>query len=117
MTTSNRRDPYLPTSADAGCWVDGHTGQYGIARMILIAEGLGYVDEAARMPFATLDCVSLARRHYYGSDISDEEVENMHQAADDVESWLNANAAPDGYSFGWHDGEFFLQSDEWWQQD
>ena len=36
--------------------------------------------------------------------------------ADDAETWLNEHVAPEGYQFGWHDGEFFLWSNEEWEQ-
>ncbi len=36
-------------------------------------------------------------------------------AADEAEVWLNATVAPEGYSFGWSDGEFFLWSDQDWE--
>ena len=106
------------TSADnAGCWIDGHWGQYGIARMIQIASEFGFVDSASNPPFATLDCVDIALRHLSpGSDVDWLELENMEQAADDVENWLNENIAPEGFSFGWYDGEFFLWSDESWDE-
>jgi len=35
--------------------------------------------------------------------------------ADDAENWLNDNVAPEGYAFGWHDGEFFLWTDADWE--
>jgi hypothetical protein len=31
---------------------------------------------------------------------------------DDAENWMNDNVAPEGFSFGWEDGEFFLLSNE-----
>jgi hypothetical protein len=119
MTTSTTRAQ--PT--DAGCWIDGHWGGYGVARMIEIAAAHGFVDHAAEPPFATLDCVSIAQRHLAAMGPSTEEapsweeIENMEQASDDVESWLNSHVAPEGYSFGWHDGEFFLWSDETWAEE
>lgn len=35
--------------------------------------------------------------------------------AESAEAWLNANVAPDGWAFGWHDGEFMLWPDSDWQ--
>jgi hypothetical protein len=40
----------------------------------------------------------------------------LADGAEDAEQWLNDFAAPDGYSFGWHEGEFFLWSDEQWEE-
>jgi hypothetical protein len=113
------------TPDDAGCWIDGHWGQYGIARMIEIASLHGYVDPATTPPFAQQDIVEIARRHLAsmgpyteGDDgISDDEHEQLSWTYDDVEAWMNDNVAPEGFSFGWHDGEFFLWSNETWADD
>jgi hypothetical protein len=99
--------------SDAGCYVDGHWGQYAVAHMINRAEEFGYDDA---------EVISLADRHIasIGSDsppgITDDEHEVMTEASDDVEQWLNENVAPDGYSFGWHEGEFFLWSTAQWEE-
>jgi hypothetical protein len=37
--------------------------------------------------------------------------------ADVAERWLNDRIAPDGYSFGWHDGEFFLWTTAEWEDE
>jgi hypothetical protein len=97
-----------------GCWIDGHWGQYGTARMIEIAEENGWVDTAAEPPFATLDGIKLAHRHLASmgpstsEPLTDEEFDQMFWSADDAEAWLNDHIAPDGYRFLWNDGEFFL---------
>jgi len=38
------------------------------------------------------------------------------ETADDAEVYLNT-LVPDGYSFGWSDGEYFLANDAWWSLD
>lgn len=39
------------------------------------------------------------------------------ELVDQTEEWLNEHIAPEGYAFGWHDGEFFLwTTDEWEEQ-
>ena len=45
----------------------------------------------------------------------DNEHEILFDAAEQVETWLNDQVAPEGYSFGWSDGEFMLWSDASWQ--
>jgi hypothetical protein len=101
------------TPADAGCYVDGHWGQYAIAHMVNRAEEFGYSDA---------EVIDLANRHIASigpstaPGLSDDEYEALSQACDEVEEWLNDNVAPDGYSFGWHEGEFFLWSDEQWEE-
>lgn len=94
--------------SDAGCWVDGHWGQYALAHFIYIAAHRGYRDTK------TPDVVDIARRHLaciWPSDaepISDDEWEILHDAADEVEEWMTRNVAPAGYYFTWRDGECFL---------
>lgn len=34
-----------------------------------------------------------------------------------AEEWLNEHVAKDGYSFGWHDGDFVYQSTAWWEEE
>lgn len=97
----------------AGCWIDGHWGQYGTARVIEIAAECGYSDR---------DALEYARRHLAAmgpsTDIglADSEYDALMGYSDDAEDWLNEHSAPEGYSFGWEDGEFFLQSDAWWDE-
>lgn len=99
---------------DAGCWIDGHWGQFGVARLVQIAEENGYTDAGL---------IDLASRHLAAMgpstapDLTDDEHEILSDGADEVEAWLNEHIAPEGYSFGWQDGEFFLQSAEWWQEE
>jgi len=33
-----------------------------------------------------------------------------------AEGWLNSNASLPGHKFGWHDEEFWFQTDEWWKE-
>lgn len=90
---------------DAGCWVDGHWGQYAVARMVELAADHGYDDG---------EVVGLARRHLASAgpsvapDLSDDEHEQLSWAADEVEAWMNEHVAPAGFYFEWSEGEFFL---------
>ena len=91
------------TPADAGCYVDGHHGWHGHAMMLELAHELGW-------PLSEEDHVMILA-HDSGEDTIAGEVtlhEHIYAMMDDAESWLNEHAAPDGYSFGWHDGDFFL---------
>ncbi|WP_405056981.1 hypothetical protein OG474_30125 [Kribbella sp. NBC_01505] len=38
----------------------------------------------------------------------------IHGLADIAEEWMNEYLAPTGHTFGWHEGEFFLWTDEEW---
>ena len=104
------------TPADSGCYCDGHWGQYAGAHVILRATEFGYDDEQA---------IALAQKKLAemfptnGPELTDDEWEILlgHGGAlDDCESWLNDNVAPDGYSFGWFEGEFYLWSDATWDE-
>ncbi len=94
------------TPANAGCWVEGHLGQYAVAEMVSLARHHGYSD---------WPIIDIADRHLasmgpsISEDISDDEHETLAWSADEVEAWMNENVAPDGYYFAWEDGEFFLR--------
>lgn len=110
------RDPAIVKAEpeDAGCWVDGHWGQYGLAHLVLKATDYGYAD-AEMIDYATRHMASMSPNG--DEDLTDDEHEAMSDGADDVESWLNAHVAPEGYSFGWQDGEFFLWADAEWEDE
>ena len=105
------------TEADAGCWIEGHWGQYGPARLCEIALERGWNDDkATELPFAvqhrsTADLVAQKLASMGPSDTdpptADEE-EQIIWASEDAETWLNENVAPEGHYFTWEDGEFFL---------
>lgn len=84
------------TSADAGCWIDGHYGIYATERVLSIAKDLDWP---------------------VSGDIDINDVDQLFDATDEAVDWMNKNVAPEGFSFGWHDGEFFLWSDEEWEED
>jgi len=110
--------PFRAKPDDAGCYVDGTWGTYATAHMVHRAREFGY-DQA--------EVTALADRHmdeHVHGGITHEGIEPLTtdeywelaeagQTGGDVENWLNEHIAPEGYSFGWHDGEFFLQSAEW----
>jgi hypothetical protein len=114
MTGTTKREIVKATPADAGCYVDGQWGQYAVAHMIERATEFGFTDDALE---------DIAARHLATigpSDapyITDDEHDVMIDGSDDAEAWLNEHAAPEGYSFGWLDGEFFLASTAWWEDD
>jgi hypothetical protein len=112
------------TPADAGCYVEGHWGQYAVAHMVQRAEEYGYASDrtaslkerAHREDIADLAARKLATMGPSGApSLTDDEHEALSDASDSVEAWLNDNVAPDGYAFGWLDGEFYLWSDEQWE--
>jgi hypothetical protein len=97
----------------AGCWIDGHWGQYAMSYAILIASEHGYEGEV----------VEVAERHmdecyHPGTDngISPDEHEWVSDSSDAIDAWMTENVAPEGYSFGWYDGEWFLMSSDEWEE-
>ena len=97
------------TTANAGCWVDGHWGWKGIGRVIEIAVERGW-------PITREDADDLAVYMFgnYATDDDEGRCDRVAEAADDAERWLTDNVAPPEHSFGWHDGEFYLWSDARW---
>lgn len=97
-----------------GCYVDGHWGQYAIARVIIVAKDFDYDNNEA---------VSLAAKHLdsmgpsTSPDLTSDEMEMLVEFCDDAEMWLNQNVCRDGYSWNWNDGEFFYQNNEWWNEE
>ena len=85
----------VPVS-EVGCWIDGHWGHYAMARLLALAEGLGWPDA--------------------GEPVDEDDLDSLVMACDDAEAWLNDCVAPDGCSFGWYDGEFWLHSNTWWAE-
>ena len=96
---------------DVGCYVDGHWGQYGIARVIIIAKDYGWDDD---------DAIKIAEKHLASMgpstnpSLDDDEWELLSDATQAAEDWLNDNVSDNNHSWGWNDGEFFYQSTEWW---
>ena len=86
------------------CWIDGHWGIYGLPRMIDIAIEHG-------LPDLGEDECALLSAYEDGEGYDPDE---FYSLADEVEEWMNAWLAPDGYSFGWYEGEFFLLSNDNW---
>lgn len=109
-------DTTTPTRAhpsDAGCWIDGHWGQYGPSRLIEIAVENGMVldadDQAALAAYGYGHTrVWLIKDHPFTADW----ILSQGGLADSAEEWLNEHIAPEGHHFEWSDGEFFLWADE-----
>lgn len=110
--------PSRAVPKDAGCYVDGHWGQYAVAHMVSRAEEFGYDNpEVIALADRHMDeCTHGGITHEGIQPLTDDEHEILIDASDEVENWLNEHIAPEGYFFGWHDGEFFLQSQEWWDE-
>lgn len=88
------------TNIQPGCYVDGHHGHYGIARMIEVAVDIGY-------PIAEDDAQLVADYDAHNAD-DGYDFDGLVWIADRATDWLNDNARLDGHYWEWNDGEFGL---------
>lgn len=99
----------------AGCWIEGSWGVYGATRLIEIAEGHG---------FYLTDDDKLAMQYYnanenekkVGGIMPSEYILDQGGLEDCAEEFLNTFCAPEGYFFGWYEGEFYLWDDSSWEE-
>ena len=75
--------------------------------MVEIAQGFGFeLDGLERQSTA----------NYLSDEYTDgDAAEIVYGAADKAEAYLNEHVAPEGYSFGWYEGEFYLWLVEAWE--
>lgn len=88
------------TSADAGCFFDSHRGHYIIPAIIEFAR-----EQGRDLDDRTTDLVA-----QYDRDWSDDTYPYDHviEESDAAIGWLNDNRRPDGFWWGWNDGDFGL---------
>lgn len=98
MTDITRTEPV------AGCWIDGTWGWRGTPRVIEIAEAYGMTVEP-----------SIKEQGIYNIVEDADGYDQIVDLSDDAEAWLNEHVAPEGFSFGWDDGEFFLRATVDWE--
>lgn len=120
----------------AGCWIDGSRGHYAVSYLVEIAlsnpgflrgrnrSETVYQRNEARVIVRAYnrgdDTVTYTRRtrsgrHKETVDNVAGQIIDQGGLAEAAEDFLNT-LAPEGYSFGWLDGEFFLASAEWWEE-
>lgn len=99
----------------AGCWIDGHWGRFGSSRLLSIAESLGWPLASDSDLIIAINCHDDSTQDCGNPDCCCAEI--VFDATDEAENWLNENIAPEGFSFGWYDGEFFLWSLESWEEE
>ena len=93
------------TAQDAGCWIDGHWGQYAAVRLCELATAHGGPAFLSYGVGEAMDSPVDARDH-----------DGEMWAADDALSWMNDHVAPQGFYFDWCEGELFLWSDDDWAE-
>lgn len=103
------------TAADAGCWIDSHHGQYATPMMLRIATERGWQGLNEAETAGMLAWLNSSNPYDDAEALSDEMFSRLLDAAEDAEQWLNDNVAPDGYSFGWHEGDFMLWDAASWE--
>jgi len=111
---------------DPGCWVEGHWGQYGPDHLADQADGLGWEPETCLDdPRELRRIADLIGDWGYPRDHTDMRSEGVNiivsfwelhiESTDAIENWLNDHT-DEGYSWGWHDGEFYLWATETWEE-
>lgn len=88
-----------------GCWWEGHQGHY-IGKYV--------VEEALGRGWHAEDESTIREMVEVYPNLTNDQYVIWDEVVNDAEQWLNDAVAPEGYSFGWHDGEFFFQPDYWW---
>jgi hypothetical protein len=97
------------TPEQYGCWIDSAWGHYQNAELVIIAGGSGWDNKLA---------IDLANKYMdNGPVFNDNEDSDLVNFADEAEDWMNTAVVPEGYWFGWHDGEFFMMTHEWWMEE
>lgn len=124
-----------PTPDMAGCWIDGSRGVYAASALVEIAlaypgflKGRNWREttqsrKEARHILSAYnageDTAKYRQRPKYSASftVTIEEVgEHLSGLSEQAEQFLKG-IAPEGYTFGWHDGDFFFQTDEWWEDE
>jgi hypothetical protein len=103
-------DRITPEEADSmtGCVFDEANHGHYIGRSVVeLALNRGWHDEDE----ATIR--DLADRYEMSWSDDSYPFEVWNDIVDDAEEWLNTVIAPDGYSYGFHEGSFFFQHDYW----
>lgn len=95
---------------ELGCLIDEHWGWKANAWLAWCARPAGF-------EVSDEDTALLARfiRGDYSPDATDGEWEAVNDLAAAAEDYLNEHHAPEGASFGWFDGGFYLWDDGSWQ--
>jgi hypothetical protein len=107
-----------------GCWLESSRGWRAASVLVAIAQELGMVlspdDRKVIEVYADGDWPSMMERLTLPSgeviSMSDvgEYVTGQGELCEQAEAWLNKHIAPEGWSFGWHNGEFMLWSESDW---
>lgn len=104
-------DAWDVTVADNGtgaaCIFESHMGWHNIYRVVDLAVAHGMqLDDDDKATMAT----------YATGDYEDPNIgEYAYDISDAAVRYLTDNVVTEGWSFDWHDGEFFLANAAWWE--
>lgn len=99
-----------------GCLANGIFGiDYQAITVLEIARGHGFTHD--KVPEEFVDVYEDLLYSSRSIDGMESAILDQGGLLDYAVDWLNDHVAPDGYAYGFHDGDFFFQSDEWWDQD
>ena len=103
---------------EPGCYIDGHYGWRSIYYQIELARQSGFpVDENYKaVSEAFLEGETEILLPGPPDEPMSDVMQYMVEESDRAEEWLNDFEAPDGYSFGWYDGEFYLWDTASWEE-
>ena len=88
-----------------GCIIDSHHGLYALPMLVRLAQKSGL-----RLTTYFEKITEMAER---GEDLGDAKTDEFVWLVDEAEAYLQRQA-PEGYSYGWVDGDFMFLSNEDW---
>ncbi|HEX5522805.1 MAG TPA: hypothetical protein VFX53_05125 [Pedococcus sp.] len=115
-TDAHRMSPE-DAAEQAGCWLEGSRGWTASGELVNIAARHGMplsLDDRAVVDayLARADAITLSDGSTRDASDITGLVIDQGELADTALDYLNEHVAPEGYAFGWRDGEFFLWTDE-----
>jgi hypothetical protein len=102
-----------------GCWLEGSRGWTASGLLVRMAANWGMPLDADDRDIITAylnghETVALRTDEFV--DVTSAVVD-QGGLADQAEEYLNTEVAPEGWTFGWRDGEFFLLPDHEWHDE
>jgi hypothetical protein len=89
---------------ETGTYVDGWWGVYAPARALLVAATIGAPTSPRATALAEQELASSADNPDAGPPLTLEESDELVEALDAAESWLNEHRASPYTYWGWHEG-------------
>lgn len=123
VTVHHPRLTVAEAEKEEGCWLESGRGWRISAEAVNLAAGYGFpldADDRAIVAYYLEGDPSEALTLNGGETVSPDDIHEHVLGADGLvdhaTDWLNDHIAPEGYRFGWHDGEFFLWTDVTWEE-